>query len=171
MRFDATLLVLLLLAYFATPRNVSGGERLEFPGGGFSIELPNGWEGPVEAHEEALPSSSSYVLRHAGGGPLTSSEIRVVRRTGLNPLAHQQWMRGRATVGLGALRPVEALSGDAMPFRTGVGFRAEGGGRSALVYFTQHGTAHYVLIASAPADRFVAATGALLGVARSVRFL
>jgi hypothetical protein len=171
MRLDATLLVLLLLGYFATPRYVAGGERMEFPGGGFSIELPTGWTGPVATHEEGLPAAAAYHLRHAGDGPLTGAEIVVVRRANLNPLQRQQWMRGRAGVGLGELRPVEALSGDAMPFREGAGFRAQGGGRSALVYFTQHGTVYYALIASAPSDRFVAATGALLGAARSVRFL
>jgi hypothetical protein len=170
MRFDATLLLLLILGLFSTPRVGVEAERLEFPGGGFSIELPDAWEGPIEAREETLPVASEYRLRHAGDGPLAGAEVKVIRRANLNPLQRQQWMRGRASVGLGDLRPVEALRGDAMPFPSGVGFRAEGGGRSALVYFTAHGGIHYAMIASAPSDRFVALTGTLLGVAQSVRF-
>ncbi len=169
MRFDATLLVLLVLAYFSTPRGIDA-ERLEFPAGGFSIELPDGWDGPIDAFEEALPSAATYRMRHAGDGPFTGAEVRVIRRANLNPLQAQHWMRGRANVGMEDMRPVEGLSGDAMPFRAGVGFRAEGGGRSALVYFTSHGGSHYAVVASTTTDRFVAATGALLGVVQSMRF-
>jgi hypothetical protein len=170
MRFDATLLLLLVLGFLSTPNEGSLTERLEFPAGGFSLELPDGWDGPVEAHEEALPAASSYRMRHAGAGELAEAEVRVIRRANLNPLQRQQWVRGRAAIGLGDLRPVEALRGDAMPFPTGVGYRAEGGGRTALVYFTAHGPTHYAIVASAPSDRFISATGSLLGIARSVRF-
>jgi hypothetical protein len=169
MRFDATLLVLLVLGFLSTP-NERLTERLEFPAGGFSLELPEGWDGPVEAHEEALPAASAYVMRHTGGGAFAGAEVRVVRRANLNPLQRQQWVRGRASVGLGDLRPVEALTGDAMPFTTGVGYRAVGGGRTALVYFTAHGGTHYAVVASSPSAQFISATGALLGVARSMRF-
>lgn len=171
MRFDATLLVLLVLGFLSTPDDGGLTERLEFPAGGFSLELPEGWDGPVEAHEEALPAASSYRMRHAGDGVLAGAEIRVIRRANLNPLQRQQWARGRASVGLGDLRPVEALTGDAMPFPSGVGYRAVGGGRTALAYFTAHGATYYAIIASAPSDHFIPATGPLLSVARSVRFL
>jgi hypothetical protein len=170
MRLDATLLVFLVLAYISSPRGFDA-ERLEFPAGGFSIVLPDGWDGPIDAHEETLPAASAYRMRHAGDGPFAGAEVRVIRRANLNPLQAQQWMRGRAAVGLGDLRPVEALRGDAMPFRSGAGYRAEGGGQSALVYFTAHGGTHYALVASISSDRFVAATGALLGIAQSVQFV
>lgn len=170
MRLDATLLVFLVLAYISTPRGFDA-ERLEFPAGGFSIVLPDGWDGPIDAYEEGLPSASTYRMRHAGDGPFAGAEVRVIRRANLNPLQAQQWMRGRATIGLGNLRPIEALRGDAMPFRTGVGYRAEGDGQSALVYFTAHNGTHYALVASTSSDRFIAATGALLGIAQSMQFL
>jgi hypothetical protein len=170
MRFDATLLILLVLGFLSTPDERRLAERLEFPSGGFSLELPDGWDGPVDADETSLPVASSYRMRHTGGGALAGAEVRVIRRTNLNPLQRQQWTRGRASIGLGDLRPVEALTGEAMPFPIGVGYRAVGGGRTALVYFTAHGPTHYAIVASSPSDQFISTTGALLGVARSVRF-
>jgi hypothetical protein len=178
MRFDATLFILLALALFVTPRPADDAppRRLDFAG--FSVELPEGWEGPVEADTAHLPTAATYRIRNAADGPLAGASLTVHVRTNLNPLQRQNWMRGRAPVDLGTLRPVEPLSGEALPF-TGAGFRAESrgsasgrqaGGRAALVYFTAHGPVYYALVAEAPARGFAEMQPALLGVVRSVQF-
>ncbi len=170
MRFDPSLLVLLALAFFATPERPAPVERVAFARGGFALELPDGWSGPQEVDESRFPSAATYRLRNAAAGPLAGAEVLVVRRTGLNPMLRERWVRGRVPLDLGALRPVEALGGARLAFASGAGFRMAGGGREALVYFTAQGGAYYAVAVAASAAAFADEPDALLAIARSVVF-
>lgn len=142
-------------------------DRVAFARGGFSVELPEGWDGPQEIDEAGWPAVATYRLRNRTAGPLEGAEVLVVRRTGLNPMMRERWLQGRAPLPLDGVRPVEALRGAGMPFASGAGFRMEGEGQTALVYYTAHGPAYYFVGVSAPTD---ADEGALLALAWSIRF-
>lgn len=166
-----TLLLLLALAYFVTPsRDVTAQHHDFSSGGGFTLDTPEGWDGPVQADESHLPQAAQYRLRNTAAGPLAGATATVILRANLNPLQRQQWLRGRFALGLGALRPVGPLSGAALPFQDGVGVQATGEGRTAMIYFTSHGSAHYAVVVDAPERQFAEAQPALLDLVRSIRF-
>ncbi|HLA63019.1 MAG TPA: hypothetical protein VK610_01220, partial [Rhodothermales bacterium] len=48
--------------------------------------------------------------------------------------------------------------------------RADGDGRTALVYFTSHGPVHYAVVVEAPTEGLSESQGALLEIIRSVQF-
>lgn len=169
MRFDATLFLLAALAFFVTPGSADP-RPYAFPRGEVTLTVPDGWDGPVQSDEAALPASATYRLRNNAAGPLRGASVLIIRRANLNPLQRQQWMRGRFPIGLGALRPTAPLTGDLMPFRNGIGIRADGDGRTALVYFTSHGAVHYAVVVEAPTDGLAESQGALIEIVRSVRF-